>query len=794
LQDQFRNSGASVRLASTPLQSYLRTTPNDESESKNSLQAAREPVSSTGQGTPDLIMPDADGFFRPSNTSTSSPTTHSPSSERAAVHNETHAMAQSRGNGAIANWQKSYDGNNVDFAKARPESRSQVSEAAEDYEPTSDFLDDWLNGEGEEDEEDDDESLAPTVSSKSKERKRSTKRVPAPLKSSEASSHQSPSPALLLGLPTPLRAQFQASLAKSANTSSPTSSGPPSALVPHVAISSIVHRAGPTSQQDESLLRAQRDWRARSLPPPPQEEVALETEMTADTGPTTDNNHPIVRKEKPEMLGNSQDTTHDDEKNIVTRASSRASRASSRTGRRSLGRRSSDARRFPVSMHYASGFDTDTLTTNPEAMNSFAELMRSRQSMDLDDVMPLSMTEADGTVPPVPTLPHAAGGVHEFAVSRELPEEVNRYSVEALPSQLRALQPLLRTEEPKKIFGDLILIGEGESGNVYSTIPTSQCVVPSLKGRGKVAIKVINLGTGPEEGEEQKKARQIRLALLHQEMTLWRDGGKQSNILGLYDIFLSTGRPNQPDSVYVVQEFMSISLADIIALRDAGLVIEETHIARITKDLCLALKHLHACTIIHRDVRSDNVLLNFDGKAKLSDFTHATSVAASKRTSTVGTAYWMAPEVINAVPYDTQADMWSLGAVLFEMAVGEPPRVELPALRAIALTTSLGMPPLSEPQRWSNAFRNCLSWCTQMSADERATAEQLLQDPFVASAHSYDALADLVEQARFIEVDALYDHDDEEFVVEERSPSMLQAAPPNTHMRDSWTSQSTVHA
>ncbi|PWN33286.1 kinase-like protein, partial [Meira miltonrushii] len=163
----------------------------------------------------------------------------------------------------------------------------------------------------------------------------------------------------------------------------------------------------------------------------------------------------------------------------------------------------------------------------------------------------------------------------------------------------------------------------------------------------------------------------------------------------------------------------------------------EHHMARIFGDICLAMHHIHSKGIVHRDVRSDNILLTSDGKAKLTDFTHATSLSLNeKRSSVVGTAYWMAPEVIKAEPYDQKADIWSLGAVLYELAEGIPPRVEFPALRAITLTVQLGLPALQDPQKYSRALKECLAWCSELQPENRPSADMILEGEFVACASS----------------------------------------------------------
>ncbi|MES1904558.1 MAG: hypothetical protein MHPSP_000583, partial [Paramarteilia canceri] len=107
----------------------------------------------------------------------------------------------------------------------------------------------------------------------------------------------------------------------------------------------------------------------------------------------------------------------------------------------------------------------------------------------------------------------------------------------------------------------------------------------------------------------------------------------------------------------------------------------------------------------------------------------------SKRSTVVGTPYWMAPEIIRNEKYNSVVDSWSLGITVIEMIDGEPPLMEhdpIVVLKTIA--TYDRMPSYSHKSEVSPSLSKFIARCLEINPHKRATCTELLQDSFLHAA------------------------------------------------------------
>jgi serine/threonine protein kinase len=217
------------------------------------------------------------------------------------------------------------------------------------------------------------------------------------------------------------------------------------------------------------------------------------------------------------------------------------------------------------------------------------------------------------------------------------------------------------------------VLGKGAMGTVYRAV--------DLHTRQEVALKFISseLAVNPVMLERFKHEGDALQKLKHPNIVGYINafewGGNYLSNSSLIDlinnIFAGTG-PKSQHYVIVMEYVSGGSLYEL--LKQGPLSIERAQ--KICLDLSDALTRVHQLSIIHRDIKPENILIADDGTPKLADFGVARITEGTRMTRTgtqVGTPYYMAPEAWEGKLLDAQADIWSLGVILFEMLTGQVP-------------------------------------------------------------------------------------------------------------------------
>jgi aurora kinase len=190
-------------------------------------------------------------------------------------------------------------------------------------------------------------------------------------------------------------------------------------------------------------------------------------------------------------------------------------------------------------------------------------------------------------------------------------------------------------------------LGRGKFGSVY--------LAREKRSKYIVAIKVLQKSQLQKAAVEHQLRREIEI----------QSHLRNRNILRMYGYFYDTKR------IYLILEY-SPGGELYKRLMSKGRFSEQTS-AQYISDLAQALDYCHQKHVIHRDIKPENLLVGAHGEIKIADFGWSVHAPTSRRNTMCGTLDYLPPEMVEGREHDEQVDVWSLGVLLFEFLVGNPP-------------------------------------------------------------------------------------------------------------------------
>ncbi|KAH8515973.1 hypothetical protein Peur_047355 [Populus x canadensis] len=249
------------------------------------------------------------------------------------------------------------------------------------------------------------------------------------------------------------------------------------------------------------------------------------------------------------------------------------------------------------------------------------------------------------------------------------------------------------------------LLGRGSFGSVYEGISDDGFFF---------AVKEVSLLDQGSKGKQSIYQLEQEIALLSRF--------EHENIVQYY------GTDKDESKLYIFLELVTKGSLQKLYQRYN---LRDSQVSSYTRQILHGLKYLHDQNVVHRDIKCANLLVDANGSVKLADFGLAKATKLNDVKSCKGTAFWMAPEVVNNKNqgYGLPADIWSLGCTVLEMLTRQIPYSELESMQAL-FRIGRGVPPLV-PDSLSNDARDFILQCIQVNPNDRPTAAVLLDHPFV---------------------------------------------------------------
>jgi serine/threonine protein kinase len=278
-----------------------------------------------------------------------------------------------------------------------------------------------------------------------------------------------------------------------------------------------------------------------------------------------------------------------------------------------------------------------------------------------------------------------------------------------------------------------VKIGKGAYAQVRVAIRNDSTVSQSIdieEMPRETAVKIVDL-----EPKTQDVTHQMLKRISNNEVDIWNSVGCHNHCVRLYETFFDAR------ACYMVMEKCESSLLGHL---ECMLELNERTLGGLFVQMLKGIEHVHSLNVVHRDVKPDNFLIGGDNVSvvKLADFGLARKLPETGKLHGVfGTAPFMAPEMLQQLPYGQKIDVWSLGVVAYTLLFGSFPYLPINRSSAAMKDAILdGFEPSF--RQWNGVLRSqkCSDSTTAFVQDvltrdpkARPTASEALKLPFMVA-------------------------------------------------------------